>query len=173
RGTAACARPRPLSLGALARLGRSFAGGAGLTALACLAQLLRALGPALAAAGALAVRLADDVLEVIDAVIVGEFLARLDGARRVDEDALAADRGVGIRIAGVIEVARDVAAALAVDGPAAVDLEQIAVAARLGLFRRLHVEQRPLVLGDARPLLDRLCREEAEAGERAAEAEWT
>ena len=62
------------------------------------------------------------------------------------------------------------AAGLAVDGPAAVDLEQIAVAAGFGLLRVLHIEARAFVFGKTLALLDRAGRKEAKTGKGAAEA---
>jgi hypothetical protein len=71
----------------------------------------------------------------------------------------------------MVEVARDVAARLAVDGPALVDLEQVAVAAGLRFQRLVQVETGAFVFGEPRPLLDRAGGEEAQAGQGAAEAE--
>src|SRR5205807_9692686 len=95
------------------------------------AQFPRALGAPPAAAAALAARLADDVVQVILAVIIGDLFARLDRPERVHKHAALTDGHVRIRIAGMVEVARDIAARRAVDGRAAVHLEQVTVALRL------------------------------------------
>ena len=97
---------------------------------------LALFAPPPAAAAAFAVRAADDVLQVVDAVVVDDFLARLDVAQRADEHAVPDVVSFGVRIAGMVEVARDVAARRAVDGPAAVELVEVAVAARLEDVRR-------------------------------------
>src|SRR6185312_11323943 len=135
---------------------------------ACFAHLLGAPPPA---ARAFAVRASDDVLEVIGAVIVNDFLTRLDVAQRLDEHPAAPDDRFGVGIAGMIEIARDVAVRGAVDGAVFADLVEVAVAAPFGPVGFLLREDRPLVFGDAEPLLDRTRGENAEPGERSAEAE--
>ena len=70
----------------------------------------------------------------------------------------------------MVDVARDIAARRAVDGPAAVDLVQIAVAVGLDFAGLLGGEQGAFVFGDPAPLLDRPGGEQAEAGARAADA---
>ena len=72
-------------------------------------------------------------LEVVGAVVVVDLLARLDVLDGADEDlALAGfDVGFRVRLAGMIDVAGDVFADRAIDGPAAVELEQILVLDRV------------------------------------------
>ena len=86
-------------------------------------------GPPPAAAAAFAVRAPDHVLQVVDAVVVDDLLARFDAAQGADEDAVFDVVGFGVGIAGMVEIARDIAARRAVDGPAAVELVEVAVAA--------------------------------------------
>src|SRR5262249_33517519 len=103
--------------------------------------------------------------EIISAVIVGDLVAGLDVPDGADEDLLLARPHVAFRVwpAGVIGVARDVAACRPVDGPAPVQLEQGLVLDRV-LFLYPTVEQWPLVLDDPRALPDFLGGEETEPG---------
>src|SRR6516165_7053954 len=75
-------------------------------------------------------------LEVIGAVVVVDFLARLDVLDRTDENLALArfDIAFGVRLAGVIDVAGDVLAHRTVDGPAVVEFEQIFVLDRVILL---------------------------------------
>jgi hypothetical protein len=75
-------------------------------------------------------------LEVVGAVIVVDLFARLDLLDRADHDlALAGvDVGFGVRFAGMIDIARDVLAHRAVDGPASVEFEQVFVLDRVVLL---------------------------------------
>src|SRR6202522_3163643 len=68
-------------------------------------------------------------LEVVGTVIVIDLFSRLDLLDRADHDlALAGiDVGFGVRLAGVIDIARNVLAHRAVDGPAPVEFEQVFV----------------------------------------------
>src|SRR3974390_800952 len=156
---------RALSL-SLALHGAAFRPGA---VLLFRAQFARALSAPPPAARALAPRLADHVAQVIVAVVVGEFFTRLDRAEREDEHAAVADRRVGVRIAGVVEVTRDVAARLAVDGPPAVDLGQRGVAGRSPLPPLFPAEPRTFVFGEPHAAPDWFGRKQAEASARAAE----
>src|SRR5439155_6257726 len=60
----------------------------------------------------------EEGFEIIAAVIVGDLVARLDVLDRAQDD-LTVPRGVGLRIrpAGMVGVARDVAAGRTVEGP--------------------------------------------------------
>jgi hypothetical protein len=69
----------------------------------------------------------------------------------------------------VVDVAGDVLADRAVDGPAVGKFEQVFVLDRI-LFLLLGIEQRPEIADDLAALLDRLGGEEAEAGAGAADA---
>src|SRR3569833_4155274 len=76
-------------------------------------------------------------LHVLVAVIDGDFGARGDIFHRAKHHAASAQHGFRIWIARVVDIAGDIAARRAVDGPAAIDLKQIAVAAVLRLLGRL------------------------------------
>src|SRR6185437_590709 len=135
------------------------------------AAFARLAGAPPAAAAAFAVRSSDDVLEIVDAVIVGDFLARLDVAQRADEHPVLDVVYFRIGIAGMVEIARYIAARRAVDGPAAVDFVKVKVAARLDLVGFLGGELAAFVFGDPEILADRSGGEQAKAGHRAADAE--
>src|SRR6516165_578680 len=128
------------------------------------------LSPPLHALGAFAsVRLEKDV-EIFPPVVVGDLLARLDLLPRA-QDHLALDHvGFGVRTARVIGIAAHVAAARAVDGPAAVDLVHVAAAAGLEPLGLRMRDTASLVLDDERAFLDRLGREQPEPGRRTADA---
>src|SRR5262249_35918944 len=102
------------------------------------------------------------------AVIVAEFLARLDPAQRKDVDALLPDLDLAVRPAGVIDVAGGVRARLAVDGLLLGHFEQIPAAA--GVFFLL-ADAAAGVFDDARALLDRPEGVKAETGARAPDLE--
>ena len=110
----------------------------------------------------------DESVEIIPAVIVGDLVARLDGLDRADDDRVLFDIGLGVRPARVIDVARDVAAGGTVDGPAAIHLEQILGPELIGL---LGGDQPTRIVRDEVAFLERLHREQAEPGLRAANAE--
>jgi hypothetical protein len=94
-----------------------------------------------AARGALAAAGLNEHLGIIFAVIDGDFLAELNLARSDVIDAplgAAADHRFGIRPAGMVDVAANIAARGAIDAPLLVDLEQVFVApVTLKLVRRL------------------------------------
>ncbi len=71
----------------------------------------------------------------------------------------------------MIDIARDIAARRAVDSAVLGDLVEVAVAAPLGPLGLLGVQDTTLVFGDATPLLDRPCGEQAQPRERATDAE--
>src|SRR5215831_18534125 len=90
------------------------------------ASLLRAQHQLLLMAGrAFAAVFLDEGIEVVAAVVVGDLVARVDGPDRADQNLVLLDIGFGVRLAGMVDVAGDVPAARAVDGPTVVDLEQI------------------------------------------------
>src|SRR5262249_21292745 len=82
-------------------------------------------------------------LEVIGAVIVVDLVARLDVPDGADEDLALArfDVGFRIRLAAMIDVARDVLTHRAVDGPAVAELEQVLVLDVV--FLLLGIQERP------------------------------
>src|SRR5262245_46797062 len=82
-------------------------------------QLLLMAGRTLAAV------LLDERIEIVAAVVVGDLVPRVDGLDRADQNLVFLDIRLGVRPAGMVDVAGDVLAARAVDGPAVVDLEQI------------------------------------------------
>src|SRR5262249_21764709 len=151
------------------RMSAQAAIAAGARASSCLRSATR-LAPLLHALGAFAsVRLEKDV-EIFPPVVVGDLLARLDLLPRA-QDHLALDHvGFGVRTARVIGIAAHVAAARAVDGEAAVDLVHVAAAARLEPLGLRIGDAAPLVFDDEGAVLDRLGREQPEAGRRAADA---
>src|SRR5262249_7402975 len=120
--------------------------------------------------GAFAALRLEEKLEIFLAIVVSDLVARLD-VRDCAQDHLALDHvGFGVGTAGVIGVARDVAAARAVDGPAAVDLVEIARAARFEP-RRLRIADAAAPVGDdERALVDRRGGEQPQPGRRAADA---
>src|SRR5262249_9317822 len=108
--------------------------------------------------------------EIIGAVVVGDLLAGLNLLGGADVDLLqpGVDVGFGIRPAGMVGVARDIAADRTVDGPAAVQFEQIFVLDRV-IFRLRAIEQRPEILEDPGALFDLFRCEEPEAGPRPSD----
>src|SRR5262245_7612489 len=69
--------------------------------------------------------LLDEGVEVVATVVVGDLVARVDGLDRADQNLVLLDIRFGVRPAGMVDVAGDVLAARAIDGPAVVDLEQV------------------------------------------------
>jgi len=89
------------------------------------------------------------MFQVIVAVVIGDFLVRFDFAHGPDEDLSTIGVCLGVRIAGVVGVARDIAPGGPVDRDPRIDFVEIAVAAPLapkGLFR---TDARPFVFGDS------------------------
>src|SRR6202167_4582570 len=110
-------------------------------------------------------------LEVVGAVIVIDLFARLDLLDGADHDLAFAgvDVGLGVRLAGVIDITRDVLAHRAVDGPASVEFEQVFVLDRVVLLLPA-IQQRPKIADYFGALLDRFGGEEAKPGAGAADA---
>src|SRR6185437_4024052 len=104
-------------------------------------------------------------LEVIGAVIVVDLLARLDVLDGADENLALArpDVAFRVRLAGMVDVAGDVLADRAVDGPAVGELEQIFVL-DLVVFFLLRIQKRPEIADDPGAFLDRFGGEKAEPG---------
>src|SRR5262245_26114434 len=140
--------------------GKRWQGSAFRAAIAAGAVLFQALR-ALAAFGL------DEAVEVILAVVVGDLVARRDVPDRRDENLALDDVGLGVGPARVIDVARDVAAGRAVDGPAAADLEQVAGVGAVGAL--VGGATGPALDYDA-ALADGLGRDQAEPGSRAGNA---
>jgi hypothetical protein len=59
----------------------------------------------------------------IGVVVVGQLVAALNGLRRSDPDRVADDLRIAVRLARMIDEARDVAPDIGVDDPAAIQLE--------------------------------------------------
>ncbi len=125
--------------------------------------------PASAATAALTTRSADDVFEIVIAVVIGNFLVRLNISQRPDEHAAAIGVGLCIRIAGMIGVSGDIAARGAIDGDPRVDLVEVAVAAPFESAGFLGTHASAFIFDDFFALLDRPNGEQAEAGERTAD----
>ena len=106
------------------------------------------LGPFVAAFVTFAAAASDHVVEVIGAVVVGDLVARLDVLDGAQEYAVADLVGFGIRPAGMVGVAAEIPASGTIDGPAAIDLIEIAVAARLKLLGHVIGELPAFVLDD-------------------------
>ena len=135
-----------------------------------LAPCLRArLGPLLPALRAFAAARRDDVDEIIAAVAVGDFVAGFDGLDGAQEDLVADPVRLGIRPARMIGVAAEVPAGRSVDRPPAVDLVEIAVAARLQLVGLRGRELAAFVFDDKGTLFDQRGCKEAEPGAGAAD----
>ncbi len=102
---------------------------------------------------------ARDALGAIRLIVVGQFLARLDGLRRADPDDVVDDLRVAVGRAGVVDEPGEVAVDRAVDHPARVEAEapdpslieilRLAPAALLVGDLLALVVDNALVLGDA------------------------
>src|ERR1051325_7591612 len=92
---------------------------------------------------------------------------------RGDDDRAATLDRLGVRPARVVDVARHVPALGAVDGPARVDLEHVAGAARFELVRLRIADAAAAVRDDVLSLPERLDGVEAEPGFRAADSVFT
>src|ERR1700734_3008530 len=129
--------------------------------------------PLAAAVVAAAAAFLQKKFQIFLAIVVGDFLARLDIAQRYDDDAAIASHRFGVRPAGVIEVARHVRSRRTVDGHALVDLEHVARAARFEAVGFLGVHAPAAIGRDSGPALDRLGREQPKARSGAADAKGT
>src|SRR5258708_14617611 len=104
-------------------------------------------------------------LKIVRAVIVIDIFAGLDVLDGADEHLALTrpDVGFGVRLAGVIDVAGDVLAHRTVDGPAAVEFQQIFVLDRVVLLLPA-IQKRPKIADYFGALLDRFGGEEAKPG---------
>jgi len=100
---------------------------------------------------AFAAKLLDERIEIIAAIVIGDLVPRLDVLDRTDLDDVFDEIDFRIGSARMIDIARPVSAAGAVDGPAAVDLEEIA---RIELVGDLGRNLSAAVAEDELPLLD-------------------
>jgi hypothetical protein len=127
---------------------------------ACLRAGIGSLLPALVAFAATP---RDDVGQIISAVVVGNLGTCSDVLDGAYDDLVAYRAGLGIGPARVVCIAPEVLSAGSVNRPTAVDLVKIAVASGL-MFIRLHGAQlAAFVFDNERSLLDRCCREKAQA----------
>jgi hypothetical protein len=94
------------------------------------------------------------MFQVIVAVVVGDLFVRFDFAHGPDEDLSSIGVCLGVRIAGVVGVARDIAPGGAVDRDPRIDFVEIAVAAPLAPKGLLGTDAGPFVLGDFFALSD-------------------
>lgn len=101
----------------------------------------------------------DVLFEVVLAVIEREFLAGLDVAPGVNQNLLPDGERLGIRRAGVVDVAGGVASGAAVEGVLVAEREEVLAAHPARLFVR---DDDPDVLDDSSPRLDRPEREESQ-----------
>ena len=85
---------------------------------------------------AFAAKLLDERIEIIAAIVIGDLVPRLDVLDRTDLDHVFHEIDFRIGSARMIDIARPVSAAGAVNGPAAVDLEEIACVELVGDFGR-------------------------------------
>src|SRR5215831_17695187 len=109
------------------------------------------LGAFLGASPALATHGLDEGVEIIAAIVIRDLVTGLDILDRPDLDHVFHEIGFGIRSTGMIDVARPIPAAGAVDGPAGVDLEQVAGIELVGGFT---ANLPAAVANDELPLLD-------------------
>lgn len=147
-----------LNVNTLTMLFRAFSGSASAQPCAAFGSLL---GPLARACQALAADRLDERLDVIAAVVIGDLVPQLDVPDRTDLDRMLDEIDLGIGPARVVDVARPVPAGGAIDGPARVDLEEIAVTKVVGSFG---VDLPAAVAHDKLALADRYAGEEAQAG---------
>ena len=125
----------------------------------------RALAARLAQASAAAF---EEVVAVVLAVVVGDFLAGLDAPHRHDHDAAIARDRLGVRPAGMIDITAQIPAGRAVDRPFLGKDEQVARVPRLATHRFFFRQQRSPIGDDVGPPLDRLHRKHTKAGRGTA-----
>ena len=112
-------------------------------------------GPPPPAAAALATRTTNDVVEIVDAIVESDFLVWLDVTQRPDEHAAAIGVGLCVRVTGMIDVARDIAARRPVDGDATIDFAEVAVATPFKPAGFLITDARAFIFNDFLAGLDR------------------
>src|SRR5262249_9721230 len=128
------------------------------------------VGPLLPALVALAAAAGGDVEEGVAAVVPGGLVARPDALGGAPGHAVPPLVRLGVRPAGMVGVAAEISPGRAVDGPAAVELVEVAVAARLELVGFVVRELAALVLDNEGALVDRRRGEQAEPGTGATNA---
>lgn len=69
--------------------------------------------------------LANEVVEILFSVVVGQLVARFDGLAGHNEHAIAADDHFAVWTAGVVNVASDVFTGCSVDGAAIAKVEKV------------------------------------------------
>lgn len=131
--------------------------------------LLACAAPATAVAFAL--RAPNHILQIIVSVIVGDFLVGFDFAQGPDEDPSAIGICLGVRIARVIGVARDVPPGGTIDRDSRVDFVEIAVAAALEPKSFLGTYAGTFVFGDFFMFFDRPDGKQTKAGDGSANSE--
>lgn len=92
------------------------------------------LGAFLGTRPAFAANFLDEGIEIISAIVIGDLVPGLDVLDRTNLDRVFHEINFGVRSARMIDIARPVSAAGAVDGPAAVDFEEIAGIELVGDF---------------------------------------
>src|SRR5215813_5325373 len=128
------------------------------------------LGAFLGASPALATHGLDEGVEIIAAIVIRDLVPWLDILDRTDFDHVLHEIGFGIRSARMVDVARAVPAVGAVDGPARVDLEQVAGIELVGGFG---TNLPAAVANDELTLFDRDAREQTKPGLRSTDAKVT
>src|SRR5689334_11246434 len=123
------------------------------------------------AALAPAARAPDHVLQIVIAVVVGDFLGGLDPTQCTNEHPAAVGVAFRVGITRVVGVAGDIAALATVNGHAGIDLIKISVAPPFESERFLGADPRTFILGDFLTLLDWPDGKKTEPGKRAADAE--
>jgi hypothetical protein len=119
------------------------------------------LGAFLPASPALAAGCFDEGVEIIAAIVIRDLVAGLDVLDGANLDHVLDEIDFGVRPAGMIDVARPVPAAQAIDRPTAVDLEHVAVIELVGGFG---TQLPAAVADDELPFLDCDAGEKAQAG---------
>jgi hypothetical protein len=92
------------------------------------------LGALFSASPALATDRLNERVEIIAAIVIGDLVPRLDVLDGTDLDDVFDEVNFGVGAAGMIDVARPISAAGAINGPAVVDLKKIAIVDFVGLF---------------------------------------
>ena len=67
----------------------------------------------------------DELVDIFVAIVIGELRTCLDRPYRFDEDTSAGLDRLTVRCAGMVDVPGEVASWRAVDGPLAIDLEEV------------------------------------------------
>ena len=128
------------------------------------------LGSLPGASLALAAHVPDESVEIIAPIVIGDLVPGLDVLDRPNLDHVLDKIDFRVRPAGMIDIAGPIASAGAVDGPAIVDLEQIA---GVELFGVLGADLLAAISNDELALLDRGASKEAQAGLGSADPKMT